>query len=148
MNPRLLLSLLPVMVSAMPPIISLPFHEAWEANNTWNHKGDQYAVSTAAATGSMRPYIQGGEILLLERYTGQPIEVGMWVVRPRWDKPNGVFHAVIVVSKWGYVRTQGTNCAIPDHWYKADRTRYIVRKVIRVLPAAIENANPAMLATK
>lgn len=130
---KALLFLLPVLtMAAGPDIITLSRRAAWDANNAWNHQGDQYTVSTAAATGSMAPAIRGGEILLLERYTGQPIEVGMWVVRPRWDRPNGVFHEVIDVSKWGYVRTQGTACAFPDPWYKAENTRFIIRRVIRI----------------
>lgn len=127
---RLTLLFFPALLLAIPPTERMNQAEAQQCLNDWYDAGNTHCF--ASGTGSMRPYIHGGEILLLERYTGQPLEVGMWVVRPRWDKPNGVFHAVIEVSKWGYVRTQGTNCMFPDDWYKADRTRYIVRKVIRI----------------
>lgn len=130
---RLLYFLLPCVALSAPPIDELPLREAIKQINTWNHASDNHAVKDAAATGSMRPHIRGGETLLLERYTGQPIERGMWVVRPRWDKPNGIFHEVTEVSKHGYVQTQGTNCARPDGWYKVGKTRYIVRRVIRVV---------------
>lgn len=134
-----------VVASALPSVELLTMREAITHNNEWIHRSDAHAGSTAAGTGSMSPYIEGGEILLMERYDGQKIEPGMLVHAPRWDKPGGVLHMVEEVSEHGYVKTRGLNCMFSDGWYRAERTKFIVRRVIRVVPSH-NNLNRGLLA--
>lgn len=131
---KALLFLLPVLGVALPPVELMPQSRAIASNNEWLHRSEAHAVDTVAGTGSMRPYVWGGELLLMEAYVGQPIETGMLVVAPRWDVPGGVLHMVTEVSRHGYVKTQGINCAVADGWYKVSRTKFIVRRVIKITP--------------
>jgi hypothetical protein len=130
---KALLFLLPVLGLALPPVELMPQSQAMRARGDWAAT-DGRVVSSVAGTGSMRPYIFGGEILLMERYAGQTIEPGMLVVAPRWDAVRGVLHEVTEVSRHGYVKTQGRNCTFADGWYRKERTKFVVRRVIRITP--------------
>ena len=80
---KTLLFLLPVLGAALHVIERMPLQQAIASNNEWLHRSEAHAVDTVAGTGSMRPYVWGGELLLMEAYVGQPIETGMLVVAPR-----------------------------------------------------------------
>lgn len=126
----LALALAPALIRATPPVEIMSAGEAKVARLAWLTAPGGHSWTTAGFTGSMRPSILGGELLLIERYTGQPLSRGMLVIAPRWDSPAGVLHVIRDIDG-PYIRTQGTACMYPDPWCRRDRIRWIVRRVIR-----------------
>lgn len=80
-------------------------------------------------TGSMRPYIDGGEFLFVEPYTGQALQLGEVVA-------TDVLHMVVYL-KPGRVLTSSTSYSRPDkrpvhvldHWKPLLAVKFIVRVI-------------------
>lgn len=80
-------------------------------------------------TGSMRPWIDGGEFCWVEMYHGQKLQRGEVVA-------TDVLHMVVYL-KPGRVLTSSTSCSRPDkrpvhvldHWRPLKAVRFIVRVI-------------------
>lgn len=86
------------------------------------------AWAYVAPSGSMAPVIDSRSVLLLEPYTGQPINVGDIVCFDRGDNPN-VCHRVIEV-KDGAFYVSGDNNQWPDGWHKLTTIKHRVAGII------------------
>lgn len=118
-------------LSGAPQIEVMPYPQAVAQVCNWCAQGAQHTQGEAGwRTHSEAPYLVGHELLLLEIYSGQQIEPGQLLVYARWDKP-AVLHEVVTVSKTE-MKMKGRNCMYSDGWYPFNRTRFIVRRVIRV----------------
>lgn len=129
----LLFMIFPALTYALPPVERMTASQADVAFQFWRGEPG-HAVTTAGWTGSMRPYIFGGETLLMERYVDQKVEPGMLLVFARWDKPRGVLHECVEVNATRF-KAKGLYCIDPDGWYPFERIKYIVRRVISIKPS-------------
>lgn len=129
---RLILLLLSFATAlALPPVEHVSMSELVRENGAWIRRGDQFEAKWCGYTGSMRPYIMGGETVLLEKRTWRtPIYVHDFVVFDRGDEPLAG-HEVIDV-RLGWLLIKGLNNAEPDGWFPASKVSHIVRRVLRV----------------
>ena len=124
--------MLTLSAMALPPVETVPISALSSNQVDWLRVSPLNEVSTPVAfTGSMKPYLLGGEILFIERYDGQSLEVGMLILFARWDKP-AVLHEIMALSPHGYFKAKGLNCMSADGWYPVKRVKWIARRVIRV----------------
>lgn len=122
-----LLLILAATARALPPVESLPRSRAIAEYNQWNHEAEHYG-SIIGYTGSMVPYVAGGEWALCERPGS--INVGDLVVFNRWDHAN-IMHEVVAINGNSF-ECKGRNCIKADGWYPNSRIKWVVRRVIRV----------------
>ncbi len=119
-------------VHALPQVERLPLLVAKAEISSYNHASENHRISYAAATGSMKPHLKGGEALLMRKpLPGEDFTKGQLLVVPRWDKPNGIVHAVYKTSKTR-LQTKGINCMYPDHWIDKNRVQWVVERVILI----------------
>ncbi len=113
-----------------PVVIVLPSKaEAAREAYWWALGIPNRACGPVGHTGSMRPLLQGGEFLELERYEGRPLRAGEIIVLDRGDAPN-VLHRIVCSSRYG-VFTMGDNCAHGDCWRPLTAVKYTVHAIVR-----------------
>jgi hypothetical protein len=88
-----------------------------------------FVVAPVAFTGSMRPWLVGGELVVMEPYHGQPLAKGDPLVFNRDDGTLSVLHMVASVNERAVYMT-GINNRYSDGWHPLSSVRYIVREVI------------------
>lgn len=106
------------------------YNEAWGQSVDWaiSNKNNSTGI-VSSKTKSMYPYLNGGEILLMQKVDISQINIGDLIIIGRWDKPEGVCHMVIDISATR-IKTQGLNCMFSDGWKEK---QYVKRKVMRVI---------------
>ena len=93
----------------------------------WRAKG--YVVGPVAFTGSMRPWIRGGELVVLEPYGEQLLHPGMVLVFYRGaDTPRCIHLVADVTDKAVYMT--GINNRYSDGWIPKSKIHSILREVI------------------
>ena len=120
--------LLVATAPAMPAVERLSSARAAAVSHAWS--GPLRVLGIAGNTGSMRPYITGGETLLCDVYYGQPILRGDLLVFDRGDHPRVLHEATAVNPRAVYM--SGLNNRYSDGWFPNHKVRLIVRRVIRV----------------
>jgi signal peptidase I len=125
--------ILPIILFGLPEIEKMPKNAAWGEVANWTSKGKNFITGIVGTkTNSMAPYLNGGEILLMESGTDpNKIQIGDLIVIGRWDKPHGVCHTVTEISKT-HIKTQGMNCFYSDGWKEKKYVKRVVRRVIRI----------------
>lgn len=120
---------------ASRPIANPPFtrvrssSEAWWTAVSWKTEDSgQHAWATVGYTGSMRPLLQGGELLLLERYAGRPLVAGELVVFDRGDERH-VIHRVVCAGREA-IFCMGDNNRVGDGWRPLSAVQYTVASVV------------------
>lgn len=118
-------------LSALPAIETVSIEQLQNYHANWlsaspNHR----VIQSNSSTGSMKPYLVGGETLFLERYIGQPLESGMLIIFARWDY-TAVLHQLVELSQYNHFKAKCLNCMYADGWYPVKRIRWIARRVIR-----------------
>ena len=77
---------------------------------------------------SMRPAIEGGDIVLTHTYSGEVLRPGQIVIFDRGDYPR-VCHRVIEFNgRAAYLA--GDDNLWPDGWYAKDRIRWVVDEIV------------------
>lgn len=88
-----------------------------------------WEIHKVSFTGSMRPALNGGEWVMMERYTGQPIKRGDIISFWRdYDTPL-CLHMVADINQRA-VYMSGINNRESDGWHPLDSVRYICRLVV------------------
>ena len=85
-------------------------------------------LAPVAYTGSMKPHLRGGELVLLEPYIGQQLAAGDVVSFDRGDAPN-CLHMVADV-KGSHVYMTGTNNRYSDGWFHVSKINWICRAAV------------------
>ena len=101
---------------------------AENAGRTWARSGTGREWTTVGFTGSMRPVLNGGEILLLEKYVGQPLRAGSMIVYYRADGVR-IVHQVVEVRP-GSVYVTGISNRNSDGWINLGQIDCVVARVI------------------
>lgn len=110
----------------MPKVeVMSPNQVKLEKSEWWNNGG---VVGIVQYTGSMKPYLVGGEIVLGKKLEGKPVK-GMLISFKRWDSPS-VLHQIIDVSDTRF-KAKGINNSRDDGWYTHDKIKYNVIRIIR-----------------
>ncbi len=122
-------ALLAARLSAMPLVETMSVGQLDHVNTNWlatpNH--DSKWVDY---TGSMRPYLVGGETLLVEkRRLNTLVSIHDLVIYRSID--NRLIVHEVIDSKNGYLLIAGLNNWRPDGWYPVSSVLWIVRRVIR-----------------
>lgn len=119
-----------------PPERTFFYHEkdqlsAWNKTAEWVKAAPEFRTwSIAGSTGSMRPAINGGEFLMLLRYTeGMEILPGQIVVFER-DTLHVLHRVILGGGSSGAVFIKGDNCAQADGWISKQRIRFICVGVV------------------
>lgn len=129
------LAVLFVAVSARAdwPRPTAPFYhaatkkQADQRSAHWHAKG--VPVHQVAFTGSMRPWIHGGELVAMEPYHKQDLAPGMVVSFERSAEHPSVLHMVVSVNaRAAYI--SGINCRHSDGWVPLHKIRFVLREVI------------------
>lgn len=116
------------------PKPAAPFFHAPDARTAgaraamWRAAG--FEVGEVAYTGSMKPWLQGGELVVLERFTSQALTPGLVLSFERSAAAPRVLHMVVEANARAAYMT-GINNRWSDGWILRDRVRWIVREVIR-----------------
>lgn len=123
--------LISISANALPKIEQMNINQAWDERIKWTNQNKNFTIGIVSGkTNSMAPYLKGGEWTFKdERFNPDEIKVDDLVIIGRWDKPNGVCHAVTDVSKT-HIKTQGINCVYSDGWKEK---KYLKGKVVRVI---------------
>lgn len=123
--------LISISANALPKIEQMNINQAWDERIKWTNQNKNFTIGIVSGkTNSMAPYLKGGEWTLKdEGFNPDEIKVDDLVIIGRWDKPNGVCHAVTDVSKT-HIKTQGINCVYSDGWKEK---KYLKGKVVRVI---------------
>lgn len=103
--------------------------DALKLANAWLNPRFGRTWSTVGFTGSMRPVLNGGEVLFLQDYSGQPVRAGQIVCFNRDAGAPRCLHRLIEVRDGGaYI--SGDNNRNSDGWFPLTRINYVVAKVI------------------
>ncbi len=118
----------------LPPVEYMDYPALVDTNNTWNHQSedDSYASAIADFTGSMKPHINGGETLLMEKFrVGKQPKIGDLVVLKTNDGTR--LHQLVQFGP-GWVKTKGIANDKDDGKWPTDRLQYVVRRILRQKP--------------
>jgi hypothetical protein len=113
---------------ALPPLEPLNLRDLIRENNEWVNQG--LPVGMASYSGSMEPYLKGGETLLCEPFDRQRLETGMLIMFARWDAPRVIHEVIEVNTKNNWFKAKGLSCAYADGWLPPERCKMIVRRVL------------------
>lgn len=104
--------------------------EAMKLAADWQTSAPGRTWTTAGACcGSMRPALYGGEILLIEIYTGQPLTAGKMAIFYRADGQVTTVHRVIEANGRA-VYFSGDNNQYSDGWIPLSSVRAVVVRVV------------------
>lgn len=118
----------------LPPVEYLDHAALNSENDRWNHQSedDTYATAWSDYTGSMKPHINGGETLLMEKYGyGKQPKIGELVVI---KTDNGRLVHQLVQFGPGWIKTKGINNQHDDGKWPTSRLQYVVRRVLKQKP--------------
>jgi hypothetical protein len=93
----------------------------------WRGRG--YTTGLVAFTGSMSPWLHGGETVILEPYNGQPLHAGMVLTFWRGAVEPNVIHLCADVGPEAVYMT-GIHNRYSDGWILKTHIHSIVREVI------------------
>lgn len=103
--------------------------EAEKIARDWAISGTGREWSTVAFTGSMKPILNGGEIMLVEKYVGQPLRVGQMVVFYRDEGAPRCVHQVVDLTA-GAAYLSGVNNKHSDGWFSLSSVKFVVARVL------------------
>lgn len=124
-----------ISASASWPAPRLAFYHTTTAAQSWAYANIEarlngWEISTiSGASHSMAPYLHGGDLVLLEPYTGQPLKAGEVVSYYMSAEYPRVLHMVCDVNTRAVYIT-GTNNHWSDGWVPLWRVRFICRRVV------------------